>query len=229
MKEVKNRTLAEQAADDLMEYIKKKNLTPGDKLPTEMELSEILGIGRNTVREALRMVASRNIITIRQGAGSFVSEKNGIADDPLGFFWVEDRHQLTKDLLQLRIILEPPLASLAAQNATEEEVEQLGGILLELEALMKGKSDYTKMDMEFHIQIARCCHNGVAANLFPVISKGVLVFAEEVRETEYQQTLLSHRRIYEAVRDHKPMEAEQAMKFHLLYNTNRYMEEHGFE
>lgn len=227
MKEEKNRTLAEQAAEDLMKLIKNRNLTAGDKLPTEMELAETLGVGRNTVREALRMLASRNIITIRQGAGSFVSEKNGIADDPLGFYWVEDRHQLTKDLLQLRIILEPPLASLAAQNASKEEVEELERILTELEVLIKAKADYTKKDMEFHVQVAKCCHNEVAANLFPVISRGVLVFAEEVRETEYRQTLVSHRRIYEAIRDRRSAEAKQAMEFHLLYNSNRYMEEHG--
>lgn len=226
MKEEKNRTLAEKAAEDLMKFIKKRNLTAGDKLPTEMELAETLGVGRNTVREALRMVASRNIITIRQGAGSFVSEKNGIADDPLGFYWVEDRHQLTKDLLQLRIILEPPLASLAAQNATKEEVEELERILTELEVLMKNREDYTNKDMEFHVQVAQCCHNEVAANLFPVISRGVLVFAGEVRETEYRQTLVSHRRIFEAIRDRRPADAEQAMQFHLLYNSNRYMEEH---
>lgn len=229
MKEEKNRTLGEQAAEDLMGLIKEKNLTAGDKLPTEMELAEILGVGRNTVREALRMVASRNIITIRQGSGTFVSEKNGVVDDPLGFFWMEDRHQLTKDLLQLRILLEPPLAALAAQNATEEEIEKLEEILGELEIRMENREDYTEKDMEFHVQIANCCHNSVVANLFPVISKGVLVFAGEVQETEYRQTLVSHRRIFEAIRGHRPVEAEQAMQFHLLYNTNRYMEEHGFQ
>lgn len=229
MKDEKNWTLAEQAAEALRELIKEKNLTAGDKLPTEMELAEILGVGRNTVREALRMVASRNIITIRHGAGSFVSEKYGVADDPLGFYWMEDGYQLTKDLLQLRIILEPPLAALAAQNASEEEVARLEQILVVLETLMERREDYTEKDMEFHVQIANCCHNGVVANLFPVISKGVLVFAGEVGETEYQQTLVSHRRIFEAIKERKPMEAEQAMQFHLLYNTNRYMEEHGFE
>lgn len=225
MEGARNHTLAEMAAEGLTRFIKEKKMTAGDKLPTEMELSKILGVGRNTVREALRMLVSRNIITIRHGSGSFVSEKYGVADDPLGLYWMGDGHQLTKDLQQLRIILEPPLAALAAQNATEAEIEKLGMILEELETLISRREDYTEKDMEFHVQVAECCHNGVVANLFPVISKGVLVFAGEVHETEYEQTLVSHRRIYEAVRMRRPKDAEEAMQFHLLFNTYRYMDE----
>ena len=81
-------TRVEKSSEDILQYIKDHNLTAGDKLPTEMELSKLLGVGRNTVREALRLLLSRNIVVIRQGAGSFVSDKNGISDDPLGFFMV---------------------------------------------------------------------------------------------------------------------------------------------
>ena len=59
-------------------------------------------------------------------------------------------------------------------------------------------------------------------NLVPVITDGVRVFAGAVQETEYEQTLKSHRRIFEAIRDRKPVEAQQAMYFHLMYNDNRY-------
>lgn len=225
MEGARNHTLAEAAAENLTKFIKERNLTAGEKLPTEMELVEILGVGRNTVREALRMLVSRNIITIRHGSGSFVSEKYGVADDPLGFYWMGDSYRLTKDLQQLRIILEPPLAALAAQNASDEEIEKLGRILKELETLIARREDYTEKDMEFHVQVAECCHNGVVTNLFPVISKGVMVFAGEVHETEYEQTMISHRRIYEAIRERRPKDAEEAMQFHLLFNTYRYMEE----
>ena len=79
--------------------IQEKGYGAGDKLPTEAELVETLGVGRNTVREALRILMSRNIVTIRQGSGTFISDKNGVADDPLGFFMMDDRRQLTEDLL----------------------------------------------------------------------------------------------------------------------------------
>ena len=92
------KTLGEKAAFAIIELIKQNHFRAGDKLPNEYELSESLGVSRNTVREALKVLASRNIVMIRQGAGTFISEKMGISDDPLGFSFVEDRIRLTKDL-----------------------------------------------------------------------------------------------------------------------------------
>ena len=133
MKQTEKQTLGEKTAQNLLEMIQQKEYAPGDKLPTEAELVETLGVGRNTVREALRILMSRNIVTIRQGSGTFISEKNGVADDPLGFFMMDDRRQLTEDLIQARLILEPALAALAAQNGSEKEIKDLERILEELE------------------------------------------------------------------------------------------------
>lgn len=209
----------------MMELIQEGRYVPGDKLPTEVELSELLGAGRNTVREAVRTLASRNIVTVRQGSGTFVSEKLGVADDPFGFYLVKDRRKLTKDLIQIRTILEPPIAALAAQNARPGEIDKLERILLETEALIRQKKDYADKDVEFHAQIAMCTHNDVMSNLVPVISKGVSVFASEVQSPEYRQTMISHRAIFNAIKERKPLDAKQAMYFHLLYNENRYAEE----
>ena len=222
---MEKQTLGEITAQKLVRMIQERGYVPGDKLPTEMELSEVLGVGRNTVREALRILMSRNIVTVRQGSGTFVSEKNGIPDDPLGFSMVDDTRKLTKDLLQVRLILEPPIAALAAQNAEPEDIAQLEEILLEVEALIRSRGDYAEMDSRFHAQIAACSHNTVMSNLVPVITDGVRVFASAVRETEYDQTLASHRAIFEAIRDGKAVEAKQAMYFHLMYNQNRYANE----
>ena len=220
-----NKTLSEQAADQMIQYIQENGYGPGDKLPTEADLSRLLGVGRNTVREAVWVLASRNIVSVRQGSGTFVSEKQGLADDPFGFSFVEDRVQLTRDLMQIRVMLEPSIAALAAQNAEPEEIRQLEEILLEIEALIEAESDYSEKDTQFHAQIANCSHNTVVSRLIPVISSGVTVFAREVPSEEYKQTLLSHRAIYEAIRTRRAVEAQQAMHLHLLYNENRYTEE----
>ena len=219
------KTLAEQVADGIMNLIQETPYKAGDKLPTEKELCESTGAGRNTVREALKILASRNVIEIRQGAGTFVSEKQGIPDDPLGFSMVNDHVKLTKDLLQVRIMLEPQIAALAAQCAKEHEIKELEEILEEMEAAMKKREDYSELDTKFHTKIAQCTHNIVMENLVPVIGKGVAVFAKEVAQTEYDRTWISHRKIFCYIRDHKPFEAEMEMQYHLLYNTSRYEEE----
>ena len=219
------KTLAEQVADGIMDLIQETPYKAGDKLPTEKELCESTGAGRNTVREALKILASRNVLEIRQGAGTFVSEKQGIPDDPLGFSMVNDHVKLTKDLLQVRIMLEPQIAALAAQCAKEHEIKELEEILEEMEAAMKKREDYSELDTKFHTKIAQCTHNIVMENLLPVIGKGVAVFAKEVAQTEYDRTWISHRKIFCYIRDHKPFEAEMEMQYHLLYNTSRYEEE----
>lgn len=216
-------TLAERTAARLIEMIQERSYRPGDKLPTEMELAADLDVGRNTLREALRLLISRNIVTVRQGAGTFVSEKTGVADDPLGFGMREDKDRLTRELLQIRVILEPPIAGLAAQNAEPEEIDRLREILTELEQLIREKKDYARLDSEFHAQIAACTHNEVMSDLVPVITEGVRVFARNVRETEYEQTLISHRAIFQAILERRPEEARQAMEYHLLYNQYRYV------
>ena len=219
------KTLAEQVADGIMNLIQETPYKAGDKLPTEKELCERTGAGRNTVREALKILASRNVLEIRQGAGTFVPEKQGIPDDPLGFSMVNDHVKLTKDLLQVRIMLEPQIAALAAQCAKEHEIRELEEILEEMEAAMKKREDYSELDTKFHTKIAQCTHNIVMENLLPVIGKGVAVFAKEVAQTEYDRTWISHRKIFCYIRDHKPFEAEMEMQYHLLYNTSRYEEE----
>lgn len=224
-KHTENRTRTEQAAEELIELIRKKNYTPGDKLPTEAELSELLQVGRNTVREALRLLVSRNIVVVRQGSGTFLSEKQGVSDDPFGFSLAGDHQKLTKDLIQVRIMLEPPIAALAAQNATPEDIQKLEQILAEVEMLIEQRQDYEEADIRFHEQIANCSHNSVMSNLVPVIGKGIAVFAREVASTEYEQTRLSHRTIFQAIKENRAVDAQQAMYFHLLYNKNRFMGE----
>ena len=160
-------------------------------------------------------------------SGTFLSEKQGLADDPFGFSFVEDRERLTRELMQTRVIVEPPIAALAAQNAEPEEIRRLEEILLEIEALIEAREDYSDKDTQFHAQIASCTHNSVVSRLVPVISSGVAVFAQEVPSEEYKQTLRSHRAIYNAIRGRKAVEAQQAMYLHLLFNESRYLEEMG--
>ena len=222
---MEKQTLGEIAAQKLLGMIQEKGYTAGDKLPTEAELVELLGVGRNTVREALRVLMSRNIVTIRQGSGTFISDKNGVADDPLGFSMIEDRRKLTEDLIQIRVMLEPPIAALAAQNATPEDVLALEAVLLELEECMENGRLFRKRIPSSMPRIAGCSHNLVMTNLVPVITDGVQVFAGSVRENRAEKIPGSPPRIFEAIRDRRPVDAQQAMYFHLMFNDIRYKDE----
>lgn len=222
---MENRTLGDRVTNQLMGLIRERGYNPGDKLPNEYELSALLGVSRNTVREALRSLASRNILDIRQGAGTFISQKKGVADDPLGFSFMEDQRKLVEDLMQIRYIIEPQIAALAAQNATPQDIEILGKLCNEVEELIDKGQDFTQKDRDFHAQLAACTHNMVMSNLIPVICEGVTVFSSAVAESEFAQTVKSHREIFDAVRERRASDAQQAMLFHLLYNRNRFIRE----
>lgn len=217
-----HKTRIERTTQAIIRIIQEKSYGPGDRLPNEYELGSMLGVSRNTAREALRALAAGNIIEIRQGAGTFISEKMGVPDDPLGFSMMKDKTRLAGDLLQLRCIIEPPIAALAAQNAAPQDLKDLEAALLEVEGQIAQHTQFAENDQKFHAQVARCSGNLVVSKLIPVISEGVAVFSSAVSRQEFQQTLKSHRSIFEAIRDRKPVEAEQAMLFHLLYNRNRF-------
>ncbi|QSX09201.1 FadR family transcriptional regulator [Alkalibacter rhizosphaerae] len=222
---MKNKTLAEKAAQDLLSYIQEQQLGEGDRLPNEYDLSKRLGVGRNTVREGVRILASRNILRIKQGSGTFVSDQPGLVEDPLGFSFMEDRRKLVLDLMQVRLIVEPAIAALAAQNATEEDLVQLDRLCGEIEELIYAEKDFSEKDRAFHGKLAESTKNLVMKNLIPVIHQGVRVFSATVSAQEYEQTMETHRKILDAVKNRKAVEAEQAMRYHLLYNMRRFEQE----
>lgn len=103
------KSLPEKLSDDIIAYILEEQLQPNDKLPNESVLSEKMGAGRSSIREAMKLLASRNIVTIRQGSGTYVAASPGVVDDPLGFTFIDDKKKLTLDLLDVRFCWSLPL------------------------------------------------------------------------------------------------------------------------
>ena len=79
------KSLPQKIAEDIIALILEEHLQPGDKLPNESNLSNRLHAGRSSIREAMKLLASRNIVTIRQGSGTYVAASPGMVEDPLGF------------------------------------------------------------------------------------------------------------------------------------------------
>ncbi|MGE1061333.1 FadR/GntR family transcriptional regulator [Megasphaera paucivorans] len=221
MREFAKKSLVEKTAHKISMMIADKAYAAGQKLPNEYELSRYLGVGRNTIREAVRSLVSRNILVIKQGAGTFVSKKMGIADDPLGFMFVENKDKVLLDLIEVRFILEPPIASLAAQNASLREIHCLGRTCQEMEDALAAGQDPTDKDIEFHTQIATCSNNLVVPRLVPVINTAIKAFTSIEGHKVVAMTLSHHREIYEAIRDHRSYDAQDAMMLHLAYNRNK--------
>lgn len=210
--------LAEQAAEHIVNYIIDKELDTGDKLPNEFELAESIGVGRSTIREAIKILVSRNIVEIRRGAGTFVSDQIGVGEDPLGLAFIKDKTGLAMDLLAVRLMLEPEIAAMAAQHATESQVEQLKEQCRRVEDLILAGENHMQEDIVFHKLIASCSGNSVVEKLVPVIHSSISVFMDVTSGALRQETIKTHREILECIAARDPEGAKWAMQMHLLYN-----------
>ncbi len=210
--------LSRYAAEKIVEYITKQGLHGGDKLPNETQLCTITGVSRGTVREAVRILNTENIVTIQRGVGTFVSPNPGISEDPLGFRFIEDKEKLVFDLIQIREILEPSLAAIAAENATEEEIELLSNIARALEEKYKQGEDTVPLDIEFHSQIAKMSHNRVVELIFPILAKSIPEITEYTQKTLLAESMLDHQQIWQQIKNHNSFAAEAFMRTHLMRN-----------
>ncbi len=221
MEKEKTRPLAEQVTEQLINYIIEHDLKPGDKIPNEFELAAYLGVGRSTIREAVKILVSRNVVEIHRGAGTFVAKEKGMADDPLGLAFVEDKFALAQDLLSVRFMLEPEISAMAARNATKEQIRELIRQCDLVEDKIRHYLDHTAEDIRFHQMIARCSGNIVVEKLIPIINSGVIVFISLTGGRLRDETIESHREIVEAIRTRDEAGARYAMEMHLIYNRKR--------
>lgn len=213
--------LAETTADQLVAYIIDNELNTGDKLPNEFELARLLGVGRSTLREAVRALASRNVLEVRQGAGTFVAQHQvGVAEDPLGFTFIRDKRKLIMDLLEIRMALEPRIAAMAALEATPEDIAEMRRLCLEVEELIAAGENHIQPDIAFHTKIAESSHNLVVPNLMPIIQNAISLFVNTTNRQLREETIETHRMILEAIEAKDPLAASDAMYTHILYNRN---------
>ncbi|SDP76454.1 FadR/GntR family transcriptional regulator [Selenomonas ruminantium] len=209
-------TLAEDTAQAIINYIIKNELQPGDKLPTEPVFMEKLGVGRGTLREGIKLLAARNILDIRQGAGSFVSHQRGIPDDPLGLTFIEDDADLIVDMLDVRLLFEPHVARLAATKASEEEKAEILAQAEEVERCIAEGESYVTADARFHRLIAEASGNRVFGNLTYILNTSIAKNIEITKDVQRDSnTIRYHRKIAEAIKGGHPNDAASYMNMHL--------------
>lgn len=210
--------LADQVAESIQSEVMNGALKAGEKLPNEYELAQQLGVGRGTVREAVKQLASRNVLEIRRGSGTYVAEHPGVIDDPLGFAFAPDKIKLAVDLCEMRLILEPQIAFFAAERATEQEKAAIRARCDECEAEIRAKRDHTAADTRFHEAIARAAHNQVMAGVVPIIQQGVSVFITVTHYDLVEMTVRTHRSVADAILRGDANAAYAAMREHLRSN-----------
>lgn len=191
--------LVDQVIEQMREAITTGEWPVGQRIPPEPELVTALGVGRNTVREAVRALAHAGLLEVRQGDGTFVratSELSGAVRRLCG-------HEL-RDVLQVRRTLEVEGARLAATERTEVELRELEALLAQRDAALAAKDWETvvEQDTAFHLALVRCSHNAVLDQLYQGLTEVVRAsVAAAVDATVPPELHVSHRGLLDAVRD----------------------------
>ncbi|MDF2596222.1 MAG: GntR family transcriptional regulator [Clostridia bacterium] len=219
--------LSEAVADDITHtIIIDKGLKPGDRIPSEAELLEFYDVSRSTIREAIKILTSRNIVEVKRGIGTFVAEKQTIGDDLLGFKLYKNNYTLGRDIFALRYMIEPGIAKMAALNRDEEDVKEIERLCKDVEKLISSGFPHLEKDREFHSAISSASKNLVISKLIPIINESIEVFIENTNNSLKQETIKTHRKIVEAIKSCDGEAAYRAMEEHLKVNledmTSKY-------
>ncbi|MBS5283959.1 MAG: FadR family transcriptional regulator [Clostridiales bacterium] len=217
---LKSKLLAEQVQELIYQYILDHSLTAGMKLPNEFDLARQFNVGRSTIREAVKLLISQGILEVRRGSGTYIISTTPSDMDPLGLRRFEDKMSLALDLADLRMMLEPGIAEMAALNATAEDILRLRGLCdLTEERILTGSS-YIKEDIAFHTCVAECSKNKVVEQLVPMIDTAVMMFVNVTHTKLKNETIMTHRAVTEAIADHDPTGARSAMMMHMAFNRD---------
>ncbi|HEX7063113.1 MAG TPA: GntR family transcriptional regulator [Woeseiaceae bacterium] len=217
--------LAEQIVRQLAGLVNRGELKPGDRLPGERELADKLGVGRPTLREALRALKLLGILDIRHGGGVFVSErKPDTLLGPLPSFLALGRHDIGT-VLEARRVIEGAILAFAARVIDDEAIAKLDANLARFASLVDGAGEHdveaaeiNALAEEFRAVIESAVDNPILMRA--VTTLDILSTAARYRITargSLERLLENHRRMVDALRARAPRAAQEALEAHIDY------------
>ena len=193
-----------------------EELKPGDLLPPERQLVQMLGVSRSSVRDAIRSLELKGLLEPRQGIGTVVCSPDATPANSLATALLEKRKMIA-ELLDVRNIIEPPLAGRAAVHVSRDEISEMEEILVRQEAKVRGGELGIEEDSEFHYNIALASNNSAVLKIVDVLMDLLRETRERSLQVEGRQekSLAGHRRILSALKRGDAAAAEAAMRRHL--------------
>jgi GntR family transcriptional regulator, transcriptional repressor for pyruvate dehydrogenase complex len=208
---------SEEIIGQVRDLITSGRLKVGDRLPAERELAKTLEVGRSTVREAIRAMESLGVLQARPGEGTFLVALPGDPPpDPVSANAFKSWDNQRK-LFEVRMVIEPDLAALAARRASFDQISKMREILLQQEEIVKQGSTGIESDSTFHFLLAEAAGNDILLR----IMDSLMDLLRETREASLQtggrpsRSLKQHRAILRAIESRDPRTAEQKMREHI--------------
>jgi len=215
-KVINKKSTLETIIQQIKNQIKKGILKPGEKLPSERKLSDLLGVSRASVREAIQALAFSGYLEVIQGKGTYILEIATKYDEIVNFFSEFSNYSLDY-LMEARIMLEGEFARLAALNANQEEIDLVERIFNEITS-SKDLNSFVVKDLEFHLTIAKATHNPIMNGLMKII--GEMLYKETHRiivKSRYtkENTIEITRDLVQAIKKRNAEQAKELMCEHI--------------
>lgn len=165
---IPKKSLADAVAERLQKQITAGTYKIGDKLPTEPQLMTTYGVGRSTIREAIKITSNLGFLSVQQGIGTFVKSRTG--NEPIS-------HRLERaniqELDEVRQILEIKIAEIAALNRTKDDIARINKFLARRDKASKLGllEECIDADIEFHVAVAEASHNSILSELYQLVAR----------------------------------------------------------
>jgi len=208
--------------EHILELIVRRGIRTGEKLPTEKELSDTFGVGRSSVREAVRQLENRGVLEVRQGRGTFyrgVSVDTVLTGQSNLYPFLDLERDELKDMMDVREVLEADMVRRVVRHADEEEIGELQR-LLELHERQKHSPTAFEVDFEFHMLLARSSGNSVLPKMLEMVRTMFTKYSPVVSSTvdlpDYPDKVVEqHRQVLQAIKRRDEQQAVDAMLHHL--------------
>lgn len=196
-KPIRTGSIVRKVLMQIEEALLNKELKPGDCLPSESELVRNLGVGKSSIREAVKMLEALGVVEVRQGGGTFIRKSPSAENiNPLVFALLLEQSD-SSDIIELRAMFEPAYTLLAMNNATQEDREKIGETIKRFEERIKKGEQDEEDDLAFHRAILESTHNPFVIRIGSTILE---LFRASIRNSVSripETALADHKRIFE--------------------------------
>jgi GntR family transcriptional repressor for pyruvate dehydrogenase complex len=217
LKAIKKTRIYQEVVSQIHGLIRDGKLRSGDQLPSERELAETFKVSRTSVREAIRALETEGLVVTRTGMGTFIADlpiESLVA--PLAKLLIEEKNALA-DVFEMRKLVEPQIAALAAERATGDDIVRMKRILGDQKSEIQRGESGVEADAAFHFAIGKATQNQALEKLISGLMDMLSHSREESLQTRgrRQASLASHLQILSAIEDHDQDRARAAMLRHI--------------
>jgi len=227
LKPISRLSLSDEIVEQIIDLISRGILRPGERMPSEKQLCQQFGVGRTSVREALRSLSVMGILEPHAGEGTYVSgDSSRYLEKTLQWSLLLDR-KMVDDLIETRLTLESETAFLAAQRAGHDDLQEIEAAIEGMEQSANQPDSYLGFDLRFHVAIARASQNSILFQLLGMIRGYLQTWIKETlsappahhSELRANKSIAEHRVVQAALKSGNAERARQAMKEHILSSS----------